>query len=178
MGGRQEGLAMDDALQRAREARTLAERLGARIPGFRGYIERELRREVDQLLRGHLAGRLDEARDALAAEIRRLPLAATALLGRLSSCEKQIDTVANRLRHAGSGYHGLFDAVKVREEELEALYRFDLSLTDSVDAVVAEAGRAGEDEAGVAALEEALAVVRTSVAARDQVLDGAFRGAS
>ena len=40
---------MTDGVQRAQERRNLIERLAARIPGIQGYIERELRREVDKM---------------------------------------------------------------------------------------------------------------------------------
>jgi hypothetical protein len=169
---------MNDAVTQAREARSLLERLGARVPGFSGYLERELRREVDQLLRGELAGRLDTARAALAAHTRTLHLGADGRLGRLASLDKTLDALANAIRHAGSGYAGLFDAAKVREEQLEALYRFDLDLVGRVDAVRESAGALAPGEATVVRLEEAVDRVRAAVAGREQVVRGAFAGAS
>lgn len=68
---------MDDARVAVREARNLLERLDARVPGFAGYLERELRREVDQRLRADLAGhppggerRRPAAQQAAATEVR------------------------------------------------------------------------------------------------------------
>ena len=46
---------MSEELERARERRNILERLGAKIPGFSGYLEREMRREVDKLQRDWLA---------------------------------------------------------------------------------------------------------------------------
>lgn len=160
---------MSDALERARAARTWLERLGARVPGYRGYLERELRREVDQLLRAELAARLDRARDGVQAFARRLRLDQPGLLQRLASTEKRLDALANALRHAGSGYAGLLDAAKVREAELDGLYRFDLSLVDAIDALVATA--AGLDgEAATARLEGQLEGVATQVDSRGTVV--------
>lgn len=160
---------MADALERARAARTWLERLGARIPGYKGYLERELRREVDQVLRAELAARLDSARDGVHAFQRRLRLEQSGLLQRLSSVDKRLDHVANTLRHAGSGYAGLFDAAKVREEELGTLYRFDLSLVEGVDALVAAAvGLDGEQ--AVERLEQQLADVGSQVESRDSLV--------
>ena len=96
---------MDDGLERARERRNILEQLGAKIPGFRGYLERELRREVDKL-----------QRDWLANEV-----------------EKGLDRLANRIRHADYGSSGFFDAVKIGEAELDRLYAFDLALTETVE---------------------------------------------
>lgn len=160
---------MADALERARAARTWLERLGTRIPGYRGYLERELRREVDQVLRTELAGRIDRARDGVRTFQRRLRLDQADLLQRLSSADKRLDHVANVLRHAGSGYAGLFDATKVREEELATLYRFDLALVDGIDSLVAAA--VGLDgEAAVQRLEQQLLDVGSQVEGRDGIV--------
>jgi hypothetical protein len=160
---------MADALERARAARTWLERLGNRVPGYKGYLERELRREVDQVLRAELAGRLDRARDGVQTFQRRLRLDQSGLLQRLSSADKRLDHVANVLRHAGSGYAGMFDAAKVREEELETLYRFDLSLVEGVDALLAAADSlAGEPE--VSRFEDLIEDVGKQVESRDSVV--------
>lgn len=160
---------MADALDRARAARTWLERLGARIPGYRGYLERELRREVDSVLRAELAARLDRARDGVNAFQRRLRLDQAGILSRLASVEKRLDQLANTIRHAGSGYAGLFDAAKVREEELETLYRFDLALVDGVEVLLAAAG-ALNAEAEVSSLEERVAEVGRQIESRDSVV--------
>ena len=49
---------MTDGLDEAKDRRNLLERLGDKIPGFRGFQDRELRREVDKLQREHLGAEL------------------------------------------------------------------------------------------------------------------------
>jgi hypothetical protein len=167
----------DDAVRRGRDARTWVERIGARVPGFSGYLERELRREVDQTLRAALAARLDGARRRLGEYLRRLPLSATAEIGRLSALDAGLDAAASRLRHAGSGYAGLFDAVKVREAELERLYRHDLAMVEAVDALGVAVGRLpGDGAAAIAAIETGLVEVRAQIDGRDDVVKSAFAG--
>ena len=165
---------MDDATAAARDARNLLERLGARVPGFSGYLERELRREVDQLLRADLAGRLDAARAGVAAFTRTLHLGAGGRLERLAALEKSLDGVANALRHAGSGYGGMFDAVKVDEDQLEALYRFDLDLVERVDAAREASAALRPDEATVIRLEQAVAALGAALAGRERAMLGVF----
>jgi len=165
---------MSDPVAEGRDARNLLERLGARVPGFSGYLERELRREVDQLLRGDLAGRLDAARAAVAAFTRTLRLGSQEPLGRLASLDKSLDALANAVRRAGAGYGGLFDAAKVREQQLEALYRFDLGLVDAVDEVREAASALGPEEATLVRLEQAAAQVRAEFDRREEVVRGAF----
>jgi hypothetical protein len=161
-----------DVLDRARAARTALERLGASIPGFQGYLERELRREVDQLLRATLAERIDAARQRVMAHTRTLPLAEGARLGRIASLEKRLDQMANALRHAGSGYAGWFDAVKIGEAELETLYRYDLALLETIDRLLAAAGRVGENEGVLAEVEAACEEVAQAITGRDQAVKG------
>ena len=99
---------MNDQLENARERRNILERLGSKIPGFKGYLEREMRREWTR------EARLEN-------------------LDRASSVEKSLDRLANRIRHADYGSSGFFDAVKIGQAELDRIYEFDLALTDTVE---------------------------------------------
>ena len=114
---------MNDQLENARERRNFLERLGSKIPGFNGYLEREMRREVDKLQRDWLATQVDRARFAINGRIRdwsrdgRLDN-----LDRASSVEKALDRLANRIRHADYGSSGFFDAVKIGQSELDRIY--------------------------------------------------------
>lgn len=128
---------MSGAVDRARRARSLLERLGSRIPGFSGYLDRELRREVDELLRRHVADRLDAARRRVAARVAALTLREGAKVTQLNALAMRLDGLAQRLRAAGAGYAGLFDAFKVQEEQLEQLYAVDLGLAEAAEELVA-----------------------------------------
>ena len=55
-----------------------------------------------------------------------------------ATSEKALDRFANRIRHADYGYTGFFDAVKIREPELDQLYEFDLALMDTVEGLAAQ----------------------------------------
>jgi len=46
---------MTNGYDEAKGQRNLLERIAAKIPGFRGFQDRELRRDVDRLEREHLA---------------------------------------------------------------------------------------------------------------------------
>lgn len=125
---------MNDGIKRARERRNLLEELGAKIPGFRGYLERELRRDVDKMQRDWLANQVDRARFALNGTIRAWTKAGRLdVLSTAGSVEKALDRLANRIRHADYGASGFFDAVKIRDAELEKIYAFDLALSEAVE---------------------------------------------
>ena len=135
------------------------ERWLARIPGVRTYRDREHRRETDKRLREHLASQLQEARSGLSRTTLEMsqkgqfgPLAG---LDRLSS---RIQQMSDAIRYASYGYAGIFDVEKIREEELEHLYTFDLSLMDGLEGIqskVAELGTQNPPEKWNAAIEEA-----------------------
>jgi hypothetical protein len=163
---------MGDAMDRARAARNVLERLGKKVPGLSGYLDRELSREIDQLLRARLADALDAARASVAAYTRTLHLGAAGRIESLAGLDKELDALANEIRHAGSGYTGLFDAVKVSEEKLEAVYRLEVTFVDDVAAVAEAADHLSGSEDALERLSEALAKVRVRFAERDETLKG------
>ena len=162
---------MTHGVERAQDRRNLLERIAARIPGIRGYLDRELRREVDKMQRDWLAEQVDRARGRLNGKIRDWTRGGgLAGLDLAATTEKALDRFANRIRHADYGYTGFFDAVKIREPELDALYAFDLGLMDTVEDLAArvEALPATPEEP---ALRELLEAVTTA----DRHFDGRAR---
>jgi hypothetical protein len=127
---------MDPILDKARAGQNALERLMNSIPGFKGYRERDLRRDADRLQREHLALRLEEAKKALnriAADLTRG--GDLDVINDVETARKRLDKVANRVRYAERGYSGFFDAVKVDETVLARVYQFDMGLLEDVDGV-------------------------------------------
>ena len=52
-----------DVYAQAKSQMRLSEKIAAALPGFRGYKEKELRRESDKLLRSHLYQKLSRGKD-------------------------------------------------------------------------------------------------------------------
>jgi uncharacterized membrane protein YccC len=112
------------------------ERWLAKIPGVRTYRDREHRRETDKHLREHLAARLLEARSGLTRTT--LEISRKGQLGPLTELDRlssRMQQMADTIRYASYGYAGIFDVEKIREEELERLYTFDLALMDDLEAI-------------------------------------------
>ena len=112
----------------------------ARIPGIRTYEDREHRREIDKRLREHLTSQLQEARSRFA----RLALNLSqkgelALLTELDRLSAHTQQMADTIRYASYGYSGIFDLPKIREEEIDQLYDFDLALVGNVEEIQAKA---------------------------------------
>jgi hypothetical protein len=118
------------------------EKLARKIPGYGGYKEKELRREADKLLRTELASRFDEQRKRVA-ELQHdlISQAKIEFLDDLERAALKLQLLIDRIKTASYGYAGLFDAVKVKEEQLDALYAFDNRMLDFVDSVAADIDR-------------------------------------
>jgi hypothetical protein len=82
--------------------------------------------------------------------------------------------LASAIRHAGSGYAGLFDAVKVRQEQLQAVYHLEMAFVEDVEAVAEAAEHLSEGEEAPNRLSEAIAKVRVRLESRDQAFKGVF----
>ena len=107
-----------------------------KVPGFRGYFERENRRDSDKILREMIADRLEEQWNRVSALQRDfISQGEIMYIDDLESAAIKIRTLADRLRRATRGYAGIFDAVKINEDELARLYEFDNGLLDSVDEI-------------------------------------------
>ena len=111
-------------------------KIASKIPGFGGYIERQKRRDSDKLLRETIADRFDQQYQRISSLQR--DLISEGEIGYVDDLEAsaiKLRTFSDRLRRATRGYSGLFDAVKINEEELALLYKYDAQMLDRVDEV-------------------------------------------
>ncbi|HTN76324.1 MAG TPA: hypothetical protein VL096_13795 [Pirellulaceae bacterium] len=115
--------------------RNWLESLGRSIPGFKGYLEKEYRRDSDFLARKQLADRLQRAKPSLDTYMRNL--VDSAQLDGLTQCERvrtRVDGLINTIRSAERGYSGIFDYVKVKQDLLDQVYQGDMALLSDVNA--------------------------------------------
>jgi hypothetical protein len=106
------------------------------IPGFRGYLEKEYRRDSDELEREWLADRLQRSKRAIDQLTR--PLADAGQIDALPQVDRlraRLDKLISRIRGAMQGYSGFFDLVRVREDLLDRVYEHDVDLMQRVDAL-------------------------------------------
>ena len=123
-----------DLFEKVKDSRNLLEKLTGMIPGWKGYQERQERREADQLLRQTLATRLGAQRKQLdVAQKELISSGKIELVDDVGSAVTQLQTFIDRVRLASYGYAGLFDAVKIRQEELAQMYNFDVALFEYVE---------------------------------------------
>src|SRR5512136_415463 len=117
---------MSDLLDRISKTRGGLEKLADSIPGYKGYKEKEMRREADSLLRETLARKYEEQWLRLNGVQKRL-LASGGIeyLDDVESAANKLRGFIDKLKTAAMGYSGFFDAVKVKEDALDKLYEFD-----------------------------------------------------
>jgi DNA repair ATPase RecN len=118
-------------LERVQESEKLLERIMLVLPGFRGYKQREQRREADRIVRDHIYDVLEDARDDLAKCLQGLSDSkATELIEPMNRLIAIVDRVAEKVNHASYGYSGFFDSVKIEEPELDRMLAYDTQLMD------------------------------------------------
>jgi hypothetical protein len=144
--------------EQAKANRNALERLGEKIPGYRGFQDRELRRDVDKMLREHIAAELGHLKAGVRDKARGYTDAGQiGALNGFDRLDRQIDGLSQAVRFADYGASGIFDAVKIGEAELQRLYEFDLSVLDDVAALATDlAGVPAPGGAGGNAPAEAL----------------------
>jgi hypothetical protein len=143
------------------------------IPGFNGYVERQNRRDADKLVRDTVALRFEEQWKRVSQL--QSDLVSNGKITLVDDMEKaaiQLRTFIDRITSAARGYSGLFDAVKINEKELEAIYQFDLAfftLADQIKGAVdnVEASLA-DDDALPAAIRNLTTLARLAIETYDR----------
>ncbi len=103
------------------------------IPGFRGYLKKENRRESDTLQRDWLSDRLQRSKRGLDDYARVLADAsAIETLPEVDRLRGQLDKLMGRIRGAMQGYSGFFDLVDIDQSVLDRVYEYDVSLMEQV----------------------------------------------
>ncbi len=109
----------------------LLEKIMLFIPGFKGYKEKELRREADRLVRETIVRNLDEAeqffRSSLTTLTGPMPEDVVTLIDIIIY---RIQRLKDSIRVADSGYSGFFDLVKVKKQMLDEVLSKDTKLLE------------------------------------------------
>jgi len=168
---------MDDILQRVTGEHDFFKNILEKIPGFKGYVEREDRRAADKLLRENVADEFERLWGRISA-LQREVISNGELdkIDELEAASLKLRQFIDRVRTASYGYAGFFDVVKVNTEELDQVYQYDVQLLDlsaqvssAIDNVEASFGTDGLP----AAIRHLVTLSQDSVDAfdrRDQVI--------
>lgn len=112
--------------------RSLMERIALYIPGYRGYKQKNLRRDEDRAVRNLIAQVLDRAK----IDLKNAERATVGDLQAMRDNERivsKVDRYFSDVKHAVNGYSAFHDSVKILESELDALIEWDAKLIDDVE---------------------------------------------
>lgn len=150
---------MDDPIERAKsESGGLSGLLG-KLPGIKGYREKEMRRDADKRVRDTVARRLETRRRRLTGL--QADLLSSGGLSWMDDVERvvgRLQLLIDRVKTASYGYAPIWGMARVKEDDLDRLILFDERLLDEVskvDEAVATLESAIESKSGIKeALEE------------------------
>src|SRR5690606_17623598 len=154
------------------------ERLLARIPGFRGYIDTAARRTADRMIRDHVADSLTQRINRLVVlEKRLLDNNGLSHMSKTNSVKTKLQTYRDRGKAAAPGYSGFMEAVKIEAEELERLYSFDEAqlryadrFAEALDALESAISSNSGIEEAIASLDQLTIEANEAFSLRESVL--------
>lgn len=131
---------MSDMFDKVTSQQDIFKKILSKIPGFSGYIERENRRSSDKVIRDAVAKKFEEIWSRISTLQRDLVNSGDLKsVGDMEAAAIKLRQFIDRVQKASYGYSGLFDAVKINEAELTAIYQYDLALLTLGDEVSAAA---------------------------------------
>jgi hypothetical protein len=120
---------MTDFYQRIVDMQGSVEDLARKVPGFKGYFEKQDRRAADKLLRAKLSRMFGEQLSEFVRVQKKLvDGGGMKHMGKVQGIQTRLQTLIDKIDSAPRGYAGLFDSVKVDEQALASVYAFDNGL--------------------------------------------------
>ena len=96
------------------------DKIGTLIPGYRGYQEREGRRECDRQLREQIADKLSEVEKKINNQIENTELSK---LTEIEKNRKKINNLKDLIKYSPYGASAFFTDTAIKETELEEIYQ-------------------------------------------------------
>lgn len=169
---------MTDLYDRIMEQKGSFERLVMRIPGFKGYQEKQARRTADRMLRDYIAGEIEKRIDRLVRSERRiLDKMGLGLMTQTREAKTAMQIYHDMVKTAAPKYDGMWAQMKIGTAELEKIYNFDeaqIRYVDRFDELLTALESAVESKEGIETAVEnlhmAASEAQDAFSLRDQVL--------
>ncbi len=150
----------DNFVEFAKGQMGAVERLLKGLPGISGYVDKDMRRDADKRVRDAIAASLAQSQTALTAvQNALLKGGGLAMMDEVNDVAVNLQTLTDRIKTASYGYAGLFDAARIKEQQIDALVRFDQAMAvevGSIDASIAALAQAVKERTNVQAAIEQL----------------------
>jgi hypothetical protein len=166
--------------ERIEESKNWFERFVEKIPGYKGYKQKEIRREADKIERVYVAeylnsclGKLDDLKLDL------VNAGNLKAVGDIDVTMRKLRKVRDRVQYADYGYAGLFDTTKVGVQKLDELRAFDQGLETEAGGIRDLAGDLAADSPSlntdIKLLDDRIEALDARFSERDNLITGAGR---
>jgi hypothetical protein len=110
-------------------SKNIFDKIGSLIPGYRGYAERDSRRNCDKLLRNQISERISHCEciinNRIKTEVKNSNLDS---LRDLADCQQKLNTLSDKIKYAPYGESSFFGDSQIKEDELQKIYELDFDL--------------------------------------------------
>lgn len=109
------------------------DKIGSLIPGYKGYADRDGRRNCDKILRDSISAQLSESEKNIYSQMKEaLKIKDKSKMNELDEVRKETNTFLSRVKFAPYGVTGFFSDNQIKENELFSIYQYDFDLAESV----------------------------------------------
>ncbi|NQV78484.1 MAG: hypothetical protein HQ490_09045 [Lutibacter sp.] len=109
------------------------DKIGSLIPGYKGYAERDGRRNCDKILRDSISAQLSESEKNIYSQMKEaLKIKDKSKMNELEEVRKETNTFLSKVKFAPYGATGFFSDNQIKEDELFSIYQYDFDLAESV----------------------------------------------
>lgn len=119
----------DKYMEKSKQDRGIFEKISLYIPGYSGYRQKNMRRDIDRLVRSHVAMSIKEVKTVMNDLKRQVmengDMQSVKTMERIAT---KIDTYMKTIESAESGYSGMWETIKTNEGDLDAIIEWDEKL--------------------------------------------------
>jgi hypothetical protein len=110
------------------------DKLGSLIPGYKGYAERNNRRQSEKLLRDRLYQVISSCEKVISNKIAEsIKIKNFNPINELEECRKKLNTFGDKIQYAPYGESAFFSNEQLKEDELLIIYQKDLALLERLN---------------------------------------------
>ncbi len=114
----------------------LFDKIGNLIPGYKGYVIRDKKRNTDKKFRDELVSRLNQSEEYLIRYQKKLVSSNDVTnLTLWEQARKALNTISTIIKYTTYGESSFFSEKQLKEDELDAIYKIDLELTEKVSMI-------------------------------------------
>jgi hypothetical protein len=127
---------MNDIFDRISGETNFFKKILSKLPGFKGYVAREERRNADKLLRETIAASFEGIWQRISGlQKDAISHGDLEIVDDLESAAIKLRQFIDRVETASYGYAGFFDVINIESEELDEMYKYDLIMLEMEDEV-------------------------------------------